>query len=181
MKILVILPKEGFEEVEAVTTIDYLRRAEIEVTTVALHDDAMVMGSHNIPIKADLLWKDIDFDDYQGIILPGGLPGAEILRDHEGLMKTLKKYDGEEKLIAAICAAPIALGNAGVLENRKYTCYPGVEKMIKHGEYTGEKAIRDGHVITGKGPALAINFALEIVEYLADDSVRKSLASELLC
>ena len=112
----------GFEEIEAITTIDLLRRAQIEVTTVSVTGRQMVLGAHNIPVAADDLIENLDFTDAQMLILPGG---ATHLEQYEALTQLLVKHNDQNKLIAAICAAPSVLGKLGILENKQATCYPG--------------------------------------------------------
>ena len=154
----------GFEEIEAITTLDILRRLNIEVKTVTVTGTRLIHGAHGIPCMADCLFRKNIIDESEGLILPGGMPGAENLYLHEGLRKELIQHNSRGTLIAAICAAPMILGRNGLLEGRKATCYPGFEKYLKGAEYTRELVTNDGNIITGLGPAAAVPFALAIAE-----------------
>ena len=165
-KVAVILAN-GFEEIEALTVVDVLRRANI--TCHMLGFEQVVTGSHGISVQADRLWQG-NLDDYDMVVLPGGMPGSANLRDDQDLMKALAKMQVEDKWIAAICAAPIALEKAGVLENKKFTCYDGVEESIKSGNYLKETVVADGKLITSRGPSTALAFAYVIVEKLGGDA-----------
>lgn len=158
---------EGFEEVEAITVVDYLRRAGIEVKTCSIHDYEMVKGAHNITIKADCLISDLSQDEiFDAVILPGGLPGAYNLRDDARVIKLIQVHNEKKKLVAAICAAPVILEKAGLTQGRKGTSYPGFGDELSFAEYREEISVRDGNVITARGPAAAVYFALDIIEYL---------------
>lgn len=163
-KILVFLA-DGLEEIEAITQIDILRRAGFEVTTITLADD-MIHGSHDIDIKADEKINNVIIAEYDGIVLPGGMPGSTNLRDDDRVINAVKKMDSKDKLIAAICAAPIVLERANVLKGHKFTIHPSVEDKIKN-ENSGERTVIDENIITGIGPGAAIEFAYCIVEKLA--------------
>lgn len=170
---------EGFEEVEALTVADICRRAGIEAVTVSVTGHKQVMGAHNIAIHADEVYENIDFEKMDGIVLPGGLPGAVNLHEHQGVNCQIKEFSGSGRMIGAICAAPGAvLAPTGVLKGRKATVYPGFEAG-EGIEWTGETAARSDNIITGKGPGAAMVFALEIVDYLEGqekaEEIRKSL------
>lgn len=180
MKVIVFLA-EGFEEVEALTTVDYLRRKDIIVDTVSIREDKKVKGAHNILVVADKTIGEVtDLDSYNGIILPGGLPGATNLRDNNRVIEIIKEINEKEKLLAAICAGPIALERAGVINGKKVTSYPGFEDELKSGVYTGENVVRDENIITGRGPALAVDFAIEIVKYLLGEEKAEELKKDIL-
>ena len=151
----------GFEEIEAITTIDLLRRANIALTTVSVTGVEMVVGAHNISVKADKLFQDVDFTDAEMLILPGG---ATNLIERKPLCELLLKHNEKEHLIAAICAAPLVFGNRGLLDGKKATCYPGFESYLQGAEYTANLVEVDGNFITGKGPGAALEFAFAIVE-----------------
>jgi len=162
----IIIPlAEGFEEIEAITNIDILRRAGLKVETVSLAD-LEVKGSHNILIKADKNIDEINYEEIAGIVLPGGMPGSSNLRDDNRVIKLIQKLDGQEGLIAAICAAPIVLEKAGVIADRPATSYPGFDKEMESCSYLQDRVVVDGNLITGRGPGVAIEFALKLVEYL---------------
>jgi len=171
----------GFEEIEAVSIIDVLRRAEIEVLVVSLDDKALVKGANGITIETDSQVKDINSDSLDMIILPGGLDGTYALADDENIQSILKEMDSKGKNIGAICAAPFALNKAGVLK-QNYTCYPSFEEQIRLDGYQGDKAmvVEDGNVITSRGPATAICFALEIVKKLKGQEIYEGLKNGLL-
>ncbi|WP_321313024.1 DJ-1 family glyoxalase III [Halarcobacter sp.] len=176
----ILLPiSNGFEEIEALTIADVCRRAEIEVTIASI-EDIEVLGAHKISINADTLLKDINPDDFDMIVLPGGLPNAFNLADDELLKKILKKFKNDNKYIGAICAAPYALHKADVL-NKEYTCYPSFEQKIDSSNYIEDKIIvKDEKVITSKGPATAMPFALELVKMLKGEEVSTQVKNALL-
>lgn len=173
MKVLVTLAT-GFEEIEAITVVDILRRVEIDVTTAYL-DENPVIGSHNISINADKCLSDLKSDDFDCIILPGGLPGSENLKNDDTVISFVKNINSRGGYVAAICAAPIVLGHAGIVEGKNATCYPGFEGAMKGANYTSQPAEVDGNIITGKGPGCSIPFALEIVKALKGEEVMTEL------
>lgn len=169
----------GFEEIEAITIVDVLRRAGVEVVMVAL-ESLYVRGAHGIEVTADAVLCDIDAFSFDMIVLPGGLPGAFHLAEHQELQKLLKTFDAKGKAIAAICAAPYALKTAGVLKNA-YTCYPSFETKIDHAGYQNEpKVVRDMNITTSKGPSTSILFALSLVEQLCGKEKEAELSRALL-
>ncbi len=171
---------EGFEEIEALTVVDYLRRAELEVDMVSITDRLLVKGAHDIQVKADLLLEDLDPAAYELLLLPGGMPGAKHLRDRQELIELLKKHHQKNKLIAAICAAPIVLEKAGLTKTHVGTSYPGFEKELSYREYLEEIVVVDGNLITSRGPAAAVYFALKLIELLSDKSRADDIAEGLL-
>ena len=173
MKTLVLLA-QGFEEIEAVTIIDVLRRANIDVTTATI-DNNPVIGSHDISISADILFKNANSNDFGMIILPGGMPGSSNLKDDSDVIELLKKINNNDGYLAAICAAPIVLGQADVMKDKNFTCYPGFETQIKKATYSPEPVIVDKKIITGKGPACAIPFALKIVEIIKGKDIADNI------
>jgi len=179
-KVLVPLAN-GFEEIEAVSIIDVLRRAEIEVLVASLDDEKMVKGANGIVVLADKEVKDISSDELDMMVLPGGWDGTHALADDINVQKLLQEMDAKGKRIGAICAAPFALNKAGVLKD-EYTCYPSVEDEIKKDGYLGDKSmvVESKNVLTSRGPATAICFALEIVKKLKGDDMYSALKSGLL-
>jgi len=155
---------EGFEEIEATTTIDILRRAGINVTTAGL-PSSIVRGSRGVRIIADIKMDDVDFDHFDGMILVGGDPGWKNLSMSKRIMDAVQKYNGSKKTLAAICAAPCILAKAGILADRRATVYPGLEREIPRPR--NDRVIADGHVITSQGPGTTVDFALKIVEMAA--------------
>lgn len=169
----------GFEEIEAISVIDILRRAEIDIKTVGISDE-YITGAHGIKIKCDI--KDERFvfcDDIQVIIFPGGMPGTLNLQNSK-LIKNVIKIALDKKIyIAAICAAPIILGQLGVLDGKKAICYPGFESQILKANIYDQPICVDEKFITAKGPGVAVNFALKIVEVLKGRDIVKNLEKEL--
>lgn len=157
----------GFEEIEAITTIDLLRRANIPLTTVSVTENEMVKGAHEIYVKADTMIQDVDCSEAQMLILPGG---ATKLIDCKELCDLLVNHNNQDKLIAAICAAPSVLGQLGILEGKQATCYPGFESYLGE-SYIDGLVVESKNVITAKGPGLSADFAFCIIEKLAGDEV----------
>ena len=180
--IVVLVPlAEGFEEIEAVTIIDVLRRAEIKVLVASLDETMLVKGTHNINIEADLEIKNIDVETLDMIVLPGGWDGTYALADDENVQRVLKEMDAKGKNIGALCAAPFALNRAGVLK-QNFTCYPSVEEKIREEGYQGDKfmVVEDANVMTSRGPATALCFALAIVKKLKGKEMHEMLREGLL-
>ena len=165
-KVAVMLA-QGFEEIEALTVVDVLRRANITCDMVDFEEQ--VTGSHAIQVTADRVF-DGDLSDYDMIVLPGGMPGSAHLRDNQALIQELKSFEQEGKKLAAICAAPIALNQAGLLKNKKFTCYDGVQEQIIDGQDVKKPVVVDGHLTTSRGPSTALAFAYELVEQLGGDA-----------
>lgn len=170
----------GFEEIEALTTVDVLRRAGMEVKTVSVTGDRTVMGTHGVPVTADMLYEEAAYEGCEMIVLPGGMPGAANLGNHEGLVSHIKCFADNGKKIAAICAAPMILGACGVIDGKRATVYPGMEDTLTGAAATGDAVTVDGDIITGKGPALAMEFALAIVEAVKGKAVADEVAADLL-
>lgn len=179
-KVLVPLA-QGCEELEAVTIIDILRRANIQVVTAGL-DDRTVEGSHGIKLIADATLDEALKQEYAMLVLPGGLPGADNLGADARVNQLLKKMADSGKFAGAICAAPRVLARAGLLDGKKATGYPGFIDGGKFPKlnYTGNTVQRDGKVITGRGPGTAMDFALEIVEALTDAKTRQNVEASLV-
>ncbi|NLV88770.1 MAG: DJ-1/PfpI family protein [Tissierellia bacterium] len=180
MKVIVFLA-EGFEEVEALTTVDYLRRKGIVVDTVSITSDKEVKGAHQVTVLADKIIDEItDLDSYDGVIIPGGIPGATNLRDHSRVVEIVKTLYDKGKLAAAICAGPIVLERAGIIKGKKVTSYPGFEGDLKDGIYEEERVVVDGNMITARGPAIAVDFAIEIIKYLLGAEKAEELKKDIL-
>ena len=157
----------GFEEIEAITTIDLLRRANIALTTVSVTGVEMVLGAHNISVKADKNFQDVDFADAKMLILPGG---ATNLIERKPLCELLLKHNEQDQPIAAICAAPAVLGQLGILQGKQATCYPGFEHYLGE-SHVGGLVVESKNVITAKGPGLSSDFAFCIIEKLAGSEI----------
>jgi 4-methyl-5(b-hydroxyethyl)-thiazole monophosphate biosynthesis len=175
MKKVLIHFANGFEEVEAITPVDVLRRAGCEVITVSVTGKKEVTSTRGVTVLADKLFVEADYEQADLILLPGGQPGSDNLNRHEGLKEQIRKFHKQGKMIAAICAAPLVLGSTGVLKGKKATCYPGVESQLIGATCTGNAVEVDGNVITGKGPGAAMKFSIMLVERL----VGKAKADEL--
>jgi 4-methyl-5(b-hydroxyethyl)-thiazole monophosphate biosynthesis len=155
---------DGFEEIEAVSIIDVLRRAELDVLVISVTGKNEVTGAHRLKVIADLLFDEVSYDEIFMIVLPGGMPGAANLDAHEGLKLQIKQFNAKNKLLGAICAAPLVYGNLGILAGKHVVCYPGFEKYLKGAEILNIPVVESGNMITGRGPGAAIQFALKIVE-----------------
>ena len=166
---------DGFEEMEAFAAVDIMKRAGLNVAMVSVTPDEIVKGSHGISVLCDKNIVNCDFFDADMMVLPGGLPGATTLNECEDLRRQMQRQAAEGKAIAAICAAPMVLGNLGLLKGKKATCYPGFDKYLEGAEYTGAMVEKDGNFITGKGPGAAIEFGLALVEHLCGREKTKEL------
>ena len=161
---------DGFEEVEALTVVDLLRRADIKIDMVSISDTLHVRGRSNIEVTADYMWDDVMAKKADMLILPGGMPGVTYLGEHEGLTELIKMFAKEEKLLAAICAAPTVFGKLEILKGKKATCYPGLEdKLIGAEIVTDERVVTDGNITTSRGVGTAIAFALRLITILKDE------------
>lgn len=176
MKKVAVILAEGFEELEAVNIIDVLRRGGIDLTMVGL-DSLNIKGAHNIEIKADVKFDETKFENFDMIILPGGITD---LANSKKLAKILQEFKNSGKILGAICAAPLALYEAGVLDGN-YTCYPGFEEKIsKNGYIANQNVVNDKNIITSKGPATAMEFALYIVKFLEGENKYTEVKNGLL-
>jgi len=170
---------EGFEEIEAISLIDVMRRGGIEVIVAGVDKD-LVTGANGITVKADTDIKEAKADDLDMVVLPGGWGGTHILAENETVQQLLREMKEKEKIVGAICAAPFALKQAGVLNDR-YTCYPSVEEQIGTDGYTDkEKVVIDGNVMTSRGPGTSICFGLAIVRKLVGEDMYEQLKGGLL-
>jgi 4-methyl-5(b-hydroxyethyl)-thiazole monophosphate biosynthesis len=171
---------EGFEEIEAVSIIDVLRRADFDVTVFSISPEKEVTGSHSIKIIADQLFNEVDFSKIDMLVLPGGLPGANNLNEHAGLRNIILDFNKSEKALGAICAAPLVFGNLGILNNKNATCYPGFENQLKGATATSNEVELADKIITGKGAGVAIKFALKIVENFKGKQFADELAIKMI-
>ena len=138
------------------------------------------MGTHGIPVEADILFEETDYEKCEMIVLPGGLPGADYLGEHDGLVKQIKYFAENDKYLAAICAAPQVFGAQGVVDGKKATIYPGMEACLKGADPQDEIVVADGKIITSMGPATAMPFALKLIEVLKGKDTSDAVASGLL-
>ena len=171
---------EGFEEIEAITIVDVLRRAEIPTKMVSVSGKLAVQGAHGITIHTDQLIEDTDFSDAAIMILPGGQPGANNLNSHDDLKKEIKQFYESGKPVAAICAAPIVLGGMKILEGKDVVCYPGYEDKLIGANIKHDLALKTGNIITGRGPGAALNFALKIVSELKNSEKADTMAKAMI-
>ena len=173
---------DGFEEIEALTPVDLLRRAGVKVTTVGVTGKT-VTGSHNIPVTADITAEQangvLDSGDIEMIVLPGGMPGANNLNDSPVVDAFIKKCAAEEAFIAAICAAPFLLGVRGLLKGRMATCFPGFEDRLEGAEYYDCDVIRDHNIITSRAAGAATEFALELISALCGDDAAETMKGKI--
>jgi 4-methyl-5(b-hydroxyethyl)-thiazole monophosphate biosynthesis len=176
MNVLVPLA-EGFEEIEAMTIVDVLRRADIKVTTAGL-PGTIVESSRKVKVLADTKIDDVKEKDYCAIVLPGGSPGYTNLARSKKILQIIDDFFKEKKLVAAICGAPFVLAQAGILTNVKATIYPGMERHLP--KPRPERIVVDGNVITSQGPGTAMDFSLKIVEYLAGKAMMNDVKEQLL-
>lgn len=170
----------GYEEIEALTVVDILRRQGIDTEMVSVMGEKTVMGSHQIPVVMDSLIENVDFDKVDMLVLPGGLEGTKNLEACALLMEQVDAFAAAGKAVCAICAAPSILGHRGILKGKKAIAYPGFEEQLEGAIVTYEPAVQDGNIITGRGMGCSISFALKIVEYLVDDKASKAMAEKIV-
>lgn len=180
MKKAYIFLAEGFEEVEALTVVDILRRGGIDMKMVSISEELMVSGSHSIPVRADLTFAEGDFTDADLLILPGGMPGTKYLMVHKGLGDLLRAADEKQTLIGAICAAPTVLGALGILKGEEAVCYPGMEKQLKSETLGSGEVSVSHHLTTSRGVGTAIPFALKLLERLTDAKTAQDMAAAIV-
>ena len=180
MKQVYVFLADGFEEVEGLTVVDLLRRAEIEVCTVSITGEKLIHGAHEIDVIADKLFEECDYENADMLVLPGGMPGTLHLKEYEPLEVLLKRTYQEEKYIAAICAAPSILGNLGMLQGRNATSYPTVVQELSGANISTDEVVMDGHIITSRGLGTAIAFSLTLIEILQGTEVSRQIAKATL-
>jgi protein deglycase len=170
----------GFEEIEALTIVDVLRRAQIPTLMVSVAGQLEVTGAHNITVVADILFEEADYSEALILILPGGMPGSNNLNAHEGLKKRLKEFHAKGEKIAAICAAPLVLGGLGMLQGVDAVCFPGYEERLTGATIRYDPALKSGNIITGRGAGTALDFALTIVKDIKGEAEADQLARSML-
>lgn len=177
---VIVLLKDGFEEVEALTVVDYLRRAEIYVETISTNDQIYVKGSHEIIVKADTMYDDLA-EDFDLIYVPGGMPGAKDLAEDKRVLNLIKKYHDKGRPIAAICAGPIVLEASGVLKGKTVTSYPGFDEDLKSiGQYSEDLVVVDENIITSRSAASAANLAFKLIELLKGKEKSRQIIGSVL-
>ena len=171
---------DGFEEVEALSPVDILRRGGVEVKTVGVGKRS-VTGRSDITVSADIDTESFELKDVEGIVLPGGIPGTPNLEKSDVVNKALRYSYDNNLLIGAICAAPSILGHKGYLVGKSATCYPGFEDSFEGGKYTGESVTVCENIITGKGAGVAIEFSLALLKYLKGEETMKKVYDSIQC
>ena len=175
-----IFMADGCEEIEGLTVVDIVRRAKLEIETISITEKAEVTSSHQVTFKTDTTKAQADFDSYDAIVLPGGMPGTLNLGADEIVVKTIKSFATEGKLVAAICAAPSALGENHILEGKEATGHPGFEEKLLGAQWLEQPVVVDGNVITSRGMGTDIAFSLEIVRYFTDDATVEHIRQGLV-
>lgn len=174
--------ENGSEELEFIAPLDIMRRANLEVDLISANNEDFITSSHNVKIIADKKINEVNnILDYDAIVIPGGMPGSTLLRDNKKIIEFYQTMYNSGKLVAAICAAPIVLSAAGITDDKEVTAYPGFDKEINYKNYNSDKAVViDKNVITAQGPAVAILFGYEIVNYLLQDNTVEDVKQAML-
>lgn len=172
---------DGFEEIEALATIDIMRRADIPVTTVGVGGN-MIRGTHDITVQADMHIDEFEIDEnITGVILPGGMPGVKNLYAEERVRDAVSFCVSRDLYVCAICAAPSILGRMGVLMGKHATCYPGFEDELLSAKLSTDKVVVDGKIITAKGAGVALDFGFKIVEQIEGEVKAERIAASMQC
>lgn len=169
----------GFEEIEAMTIIDVLRRAGHDAVTAGTVPGP-ITGAHGVVVTPDCVVTNIDASALRMVVLPGGLPGATNLRDSAAVVELLQQVHAKGGIAAAMCAAPMVLGKAGLAKGRRVTCYPGFEDQLTGGICVTDRVVEDGRVVTSRGPGTAMEFALALVAHLGDPAKAAALRTGML-
>lgn len=175
---LLVYLADGFEEVEALTVVDVLRRAEINTKTVGV-TGKMVTGAHGIPVEADIMVDEINWNEVTAMFFPGGMPGTKNLDECPVIKEKAVEFANAGKPVFAICAAPMILGKLGILKGKEAICYPSFETYLEGAKISEKNVCRDGNIITGEGPGAAADFAFEIVAYLKDADTAAQLKCDM--
>ena len=170
---------EGLEEVECLAVVDVLRRSEVDVTMVSITGAMEVTGSHGIRFMADALFEEVNPNVADVLFLPGGMPGTNNLKAHEGLREAIERANKQGRRVAAICAAPSVLGSMGLLKGRTATCYPGFEEQLTGVSYTSQGVVTDGNITTGRGLGYALDLGLELIRLLQGPQQAQKIAAAI--
>ena len=170
----------GYEEIEALTVVDLTRRVGIETWMVSITDEKAVTGSHGITVSMDKTLKEVDFEQVDMIVLPGGMPGTLNLEACEPLMDKVKEFDAAGKYISAICAAPTVFGHLGLLRDKKACCYPGMEDGLEGAEVTYDATAVADHILTSRGMGTAIEFGLQIIARFQGQEAADEMAAKIV-
>ena len=171
---------KGFEEIEAITIADILRRGGVSIQAVSMETNLEVTGGHNITVKADLLFEEADYESCEMMIFPGGMPGTTNLLNHRELMETMVRFAFSGKPVAAICAAPMLFGQTGLVAGKRATIFPGMEDELTGANVSPDRVVIDGNIITSKGPGTAMEFALALVGILKGEEIQEKLKGGLI-
>lgn len=182
MKQVYIILADGFEEIEALTVVDILRRGQVSTMMVSNTEEKYVTGAHGIKVETDLRFSEMKEEEILALVLPGGMPGTVNLKENKKLMEMVEKRHKQEELTAAICAAPaLIFGDLGLLEGKNATCYPSMEEHLTGAKYLADqKTVQDGHLITGCGMGGAIPFGLQILEALKGKELAKQIKNSIV-
>lgn len=180
MKKVYLFLATGFEEVEALTVVDILRRGGVDCQTVSVMRDYDVTSSHMVTVRADLLFDEVDFSDGQMLVMPGGVPGTPNLKAHAGLAKLIRQYKEEGKDLAAVCAAPTIYGEMGLLEGKNATCFPGMEEGLIGANKLTDNVVCDGQFITSRGMGTCIDFGLTLLARLTDQDKAQEIGKKIV-
>ncbi len=180
MKRIAVFFAEGYEEIEGLTVVDICRRSGLSVDMVSVSGERSVKGSHDITVKMDKLFAEADFEQYDMLVLPGGLKGTQGLENHEKLMEQIDDFYAKGKYIAAICAAPSIFGHRGIVKGRRACCYPSFEGHLEGAQVTKGPVEIDGHVITSRGMGTSIPFALAIVSVFCGQQAADDMAEKIV-
>lgn len=180
MSRLGIFIADGCEEVEALTVVDIVRRAKLEIDMISINGTKQVTSSRNVTFMTDTTKEEADFSAYDGIILPGGMPGTVHLGENDTVSQVIREFAKEGKLVAAICAAPSVLGQAGILNGKKAACHPGFEEKLTGAEVFFSPVVCDGNVITSRGMGTAVPFGLAVARYFTDDATIEHVKAGLV-
>jgi 4-methyl-5(b-hydroxyethyl)-thiazole monophosphate biosynthesis len=171
---------DGSEEIETVTLVDVFRRAGWDVVLASIQGDGPITASRGVRLIPDAQWEKLDLSTFDLIALPGGLGGTQALCKNDGVQEALRIFDIEGLWIGAVCAAPLALHRAGILKNRAFTCYPGVEKEMKRADRSEELVVADGNIVTSQGPGTTMAFALKLIELIDGPAAAKKIADGMI-
>ncbi len=180
MKTCFLFLAPGFEEIEALTVVDLLRRDQLPVEMVSVDGTEYVTGSHGIQVKADRMLADVNLHEASMLVLPGGMPGTENLYENETVKGLLLDFSAQNRPIAAICAAPSILGRLGILKGKKAVCYPGREEMLEGATVLKDEIVTDGNITTSRGMGTAIPFGLELVKILDCETEAGALKNKII-
>lgn len=171
---------DGYEEIEALTVVDLTRRAGIETWMVSITEERKATGSHGIEVTMDKVLTEVDFEEVEMIVLPGGMPGTLHLEACEPLMEKVKEFDAKGKFISAICAAPTIFGHLGLLKEKKACCYPGMEEGLEKAEVVYDSTALADHILTSRGMGTAIDFGLEIIARFQGREAAQEMAKKIV-